>query len=63
MINPCRNCTDRNAECHAACPRYLEWRAERDAALKKHRTELDANGVSIDASIRIKRYQARGRNK
>lgn len=63
MINPCRNCTDRNAECHATCPRYREWRAERDAALKIHRTELDANGVSIDASIRIKRYKARRRNK
>lgn len=61
MINPCRNCKERSAECHAACPRYREWRAERDAALKKHRTELDANGVSIDASIRIKRYQARRR--
>lgn len=61
MINPCRNCTERTAECHATCPRYLEWRAERDAALKKHKTELDANGVSIDASIRIKRYKARRR--
>lgn len=61
MINPCRNCTDRTTECHAACPRYREWRAERDAALKKHLGELDANGVSIDASIRIKKYQARRR--
>lgn len=29
MINtPCRNCNDRNAECHCTCEKYIEWKNE-----------------------------------
>ncbi len=30
MNAPCRGCADRHPLCHADCPRYLEFRAERD---------------------------------
>ena len=29
--NPCKpDCPKRNAECHSICPKYKEWRAEKD---------------------------------
>lgn len=30
--SPCQGCVppERNAECHATCKRYLEWKAERN---------------------------------
>ena len=27
--HPCKNCTERNAECHATCLRYKKWNDER----------------------------------
>lgn len=47
MTVPCKGCADRvpgdenRASCHATCPRYAEWRAEKDAALEAHRRAAD----------------------
>ena len=27
---PCRDCTERNAECHSVCEKYKIWRTELD---------------------------------
>ena len=30
MNPPCRGCPEREPLCHATCPKYLEFRAEKD---------------------------------
>lgn len=28
---PCRDCTDRNSDCHSECRKYIDWSNERKA--------------------------------
>lgn len=42
---PCRNCTERFAECHSTCRRYKIWRLRRDRALAKIRKKKEAEAL------------------
>lgn len=35
MKNPCKECDQRSAECHADCPKYVAFRHERNRLLKE----------------------------
>ena len=35
MNSPCRDCSDRTAECHCTCEKYLAYQAERKEIAKK----------------------------
>lgn len=46
-MSPCKGCTERSAECHAICEKYLKFRKEcdrlRDDRNKQKQLENDAN--------------------
>lgn len=33
-MNPCKNCKDREPECHAICEKYITWQAEHQEKIK-----------------------------
>lgn len=36
MVNaPCKDCPDRYLGCHSSCPKYIEFRKEKDAENKQ----------------------------
>lgn len=51
MITPCKNCTDRNPECHSNCERYDEWKAYMDGV-----NEIKNKECSLRASFRERSY-------
>lgn len=57
---PCSECPDRDAECHARCERYREWRKELDRKNAERRKELCSSDLISDAKKkaiwRTKRY-------
>jgi hypothetical protein len=64
MRIPCgRGCPDRNAECHAICERYREYRKVKDkeAVERQRRREADAelSEMSRKRADRIQRYTKR----
>ena len=53
--NPCYNCKDRTAECHATCEPYLAWskkRREKNQDYWKH--NFDADSVTMIRGMKIK---------
>ena len=40
MNVPCHGCTERKIGCHGSCPRYAEYRSEREEAYKKRREAM-----------------------
>ena len=48
MHVPCRECPDRSAECHAACKRYAEYRAEKDRIHEIRHEELTSAWTEIE---------------
>lgn len=57
MNAPCRGCPDRHPLCHMDCPKYLEFRAERDRINAERRAEKqltwDTNQNAM-RSLRVK---------
>ena len=45
---PCDGCEDRAVGCHAACERYAEARAARDARREADHKRLDSEAASRD---------------
>ena len=39
MLNPCKNCSERQLGCHGKCEKYAAWKTERDKA--KNAAEID----------------------
>jgi len=64
MRIPCgRDCPDRNAECHAVCEQYREYRKVKDeeAVERQRKREADAelSEMSRKRADRIQRYTKR----
>lgn len=57
--SPCLGCTDREAECHASCAKYLDWEKQRKAEYskmrKKYDQELDAFSYEIKERTKNKK--------
>lgn len=61
---PCSECQDRDAECHARCEKYREWRAELDRKNAERRKEPHPSDLISDAKKRaIWRKSRYSRNK
>lgn len=52
---PCYGCQDRNANCHSACVKYGEWKAESEAVKAEVRKKIVAEREIIDYEIKRKR--------
>lgn len=37
MITPCKDCQDRNEDCHGICEKYKEWKIYHDELMEKER--------------------------
>ena len=59
MINPCLDCPDRSAECHAHCERYAEWNAAHLAAKSKYIQRRAADDANISAIIKEREKRRR----
>lgn len=60
MNVPCHGCTERKIGCHGNCPRYAEYRAEREETYKKRRDALLIDEFSPGMS-RLQKKRARRR--
>ena len=57
MRPPCHGCTDREMGCHIVCERYLEFRAEREAAYAKNAQQAEVTAFVGDVKRNVhKRY-------
>ena len=54
MKAPCFQCPDRSAHCHADCPRYAAYAAERAKILEARRKDHDAISALIAGASKIK---------
>ena len=56
---PCKNCTERYAECHSNCGRYSVWKTEHDLLLEKinevKKAERDYASHCADYSYRCRK--------
>ena len=60
MMNPCRHCDRRSAECHAHCEEYGEWLEEHRAAKKHEQGRREAEELAIMNCLRIREKQRKG---
>jgi hypothetical protein len=60
MINPCRHCDRRSAECHAHCEKYAAWAAEHRAAKERDHENRLADELAILNCLRIREKQRKG---
>lgn len=56
MTAPCKDCPDRRAGCHAACPRYREFRAACDERRAKRALSFAVKDYKADEGKKIARY-------
>lgn len=47
--NPCRDCEERYAGCHATCEKYITWKKEYDALQAKVRAEKELMWTADEA--------------
>lgn len=59
--NPCRDCNNRTATCHATCHEYSAWKKEYDALQAKVRAEKEMTWTLDEA--RESGYKRRRRRK
>lgn len=58
MKVPCKNCPRRDAECHAKCPDYAEYAAEREKARQQYMKEKEVRDADIEMMYqRMKRIR------
>jgi hypothetical protein len=60
MTAPCKGCADRHELCHSTCPKYLAYRAERDAVIRQREINADVREirrVSFDKVMHVKYKQ------
>lgn len=57
MLNkcPCYQCEERHIGCHSDCRRYLDWKAENDAARKREQEWRAAERTTTERIIRCKK--------
>lgn len=49
MKPPCRGCPEREPLCHASCPKYLEYRAEKDRECAERAVDCQVRDVIHEA--------------
>lgn len=45
MKNPCKDCPDRNSECHCQCDRYIEFKNQLEETKKKKEEQNRINNI------------------
>lgn len=66
VVCPCKDCKDRNAECHATCEPYLEYEKERMALNKsmEERHKINAALRAHEREVKLRKEKAwRSQNK
>ena len=58
MNVPCYGCAERKIGCHGNCPRYAEYRAEREETYRKRRDALLIDDFS-PGMTKLQRIRAR----
>ena len=61
--NPCHNCTDRQAGCHARCERYQSWQAEHIEQKRKEKDDKAKRDIAIGFAIDSVRRSKKVRHK
>lgn len=60
MDAPCKDCTERTLHCHSKCKKYLNFRQERDKALKaEYELKESQNYRSAETEKTMRRRQRR----
>ena len=64
---PCKDCTDRNEQCHGTCERYLKWKKMREEiinqSLPQYRAECAAEHFMNGKRSRFRAFGKTGRKK
>ena len=55
MTAPCRGCPDRYPICHDQCPRYAQYKAEREEIRQKRNLEYNTQGILLQRQTGIQR--------
>ena len=55
MKCPCKGCVDRTVTCHGRCPRYEEFKKDKEEQNKRKYLENDAKQLSRDHEIKYRR--------
>ena len=55
MKPPCRGCPERESLCHASCPKYLKFRAEKDRECAERVIDWNVRDAHIAAIRRQSR--------
>jgi hypothetical protein len=55
MTAPCKGCPDRYPGCHDHCPRYAEYKAEREAIREQRNLEFATQGILLQRQTGIQR--------
>lgn len=59
-VSPCKECKERNINCHSKCERYLEF-AEYRKRLREHNRRISiAEGYGVDRYYALHRIHTRG---
>ena len=61
--SPCRDCTQRSAECHANCGQYKEYEIKHAEEREKNRCQKQAYLRASDTQIAGMKRMQRGRRK
>ena len=52
MVAPCKDCPDRHTLCHMECPRYAEYRADREHYHRERRFDRDIDNLIYEKTVR-----------
>ena len=55
-IAPCKGCESREVGCHSKCPKYAEFRAEKDRIRAKRKEEHEVSRTGMEYSIKVNRH-------
>ena len=56
MNAPCKNCPDRRPHCHSCCDKYIEYVKFREDVRKRKHSEHDADAITIETALRIRKF-------
>ena len=57
MTAPCKDCTERHPLCHAECPKYIAYRAERDEMCRQRKIHREAETVRVASFAKYDRIR------
>ena len=54
MKVPCKNCNERNIECHSHCEKYKEYQKQNEELKEKRRLQREADVYGEQRKFRLK---------